>query len=268
MPDPLQLVFVDPKGPARIRKQTPWRALLDDARRAVPEPEPFDPVLPGQSLPAEDRADVFLVLARGAALEEPAVAEALASGVRADGKLALPLVLVAGELRFAFDELEELKAMVTTATPFLGGDEPLEAAVSAGKAFLEMPDLRSTPAVTEGLTTRVRQAFGRVKRAVPAGHLEAQTDRALLEQRRYQQRTFCGEPHLRALLHAGEGRSMLAYLPSSTAMLLPLLQHFPARLIAEALPSTDQYETHPFALRVLALARLVTPVTARGARPA
>ena len=264
MPEPLELVFVDPKSPARIRKKAPWRQILEGARRDPPEPEPSDPVLPGQSLPPEDRADVFLILARGAVSDEEGVIAALSEGVRADGKLAPPLVLVAGEMRFAFDELAALKAMVTTATPFVGGDEPLKAAVDAAKDFLQTPGLLSTPAVTEVLTARIRETFGRSKRALPAGYLEAQTDRALLDQRHYQTRMFTGEPQVRALLHAtGDARPMLTYVPAFAGRLLPLFQRFPARLIAEALPSTDQYETQPLALRVLALARLVTPPARR-----
>ena len=46
-----------------------------------------------------------------------------------------------------------------------------------------------------------------------------------------------------------DGRPMLAYVPASAAKLLPLFQRFPARVIAEALPSTDQFEPQPFALR-------------------
>jgi hypothetical protein len=48
---------------------------------------------------------------------------------------------------------------------------------------------------------------------------------------------------------------MLVYLPESAADALPLYQRFGARLIAEAHVSVDQYESHPFALAALALAR-------------
>ncbi|MEZ4314334.1 MAG: hypothetical protein R3F14_40470 [Polyangiaceae bacterium] len=50
------------------------------------------------------------MLSRGEALGHDGVMAALEGGVRDDGKFAPPLVLVAGELRFAFDELETLKA--------------------------------------------------------------------------------------------------------------------------------------------------------------
>jgi hypothetical protein len=263
MPDALELVYVDPKSPARLRRKAPWRAILDEAMGSPPDSEPSDPPLPEQDIPPEDRRDVFLVLARGAASDEAGVAAAFADALRPDGKLVPPLVLAAGELRFAFDELSALRAMVTTATPFLGGDEPLRAAVDAAKELLGTPDLRATPAAIEALDGRIREAFGRVKRAVPAGYLEAQTDRALLEQRCYQQRMVAGAPHLRCLLHGPDGRPMLTYLTAAAAPHLPLFQRFQGRVVGEVLPVTDQFETHPFALRVMVLARVVTPPPAR-----
>jgi hypothetical protein len=266
MPEPLELVFIDPKSPPRLRKKAAWQRLLEEARAepaCAPDPDPGDPVLPGQRLPTEDRADVFLILARAAPVDEAGAAAAFAEGLREDGKLAPSLVAVAGEIRFRFDELEALKAMVTTATPFLGGDEPLKAAVDAAKEFLTTSGRHGTPAVIETLTARVREAFGRAKRAVPAGYLEAQTDRALLEQRRYKERMFAGDPHLRTLVQPPAGAALLAYVPASAKQLLPLFQRFPARLVAEVLPGADQYETHSFALRVLALARVVAPPGAK-----
>jgi hypothetical protein len=262
MPDTLELVWLDPKSAARIRKRPPWQRLLDEARQGPRDPEPAEPTLPNQDVPADDRREVFLVLARGEVLGSDGVAAALSSGIHADGKFAPPLLLVAGELRFLFDELEVLKAAVSTATPFTGGDEPLKAAVDGAGAFLATPDLLTAPAVAEGLFGRIREAFARVRRAVPAGYFEAQIDRAVLEHRRYQRRLFAGRPHLRALLAGpGDRAPMLVYLPVDTETQLPLYQRFPARLIVAAHLSTDQFEAHPFALEVLALARQIAPAT-------
>ena len=253
----LELLWLDPKHIARIRKRPLWRSIIDDARSGPPD-EPGDPSLPNQDVPPEDRRDMLLILARADAMDSDGMAKALSEAVHDDGKFAPPLVLVAGELRFPFGELETLKATVTTATPFVGGDEPLKAAVDAARDFLAIPGLSPAPAVVEVLTGRVREAFGRVKRAVPAGYLEAQTERALLEQRRYQKRMFHGEPHLRALLHvSGDKAGMLVYLPEALADKLPLYQRFGVRLVAEAHLAVEQYETHGYALEVLALAREV-----------
>ncbi|WP_437668804.1 hypothetical protein [Sorangium sp. So ce131] len=260
MPETLELVWIDPKSTARIRKRPPWQRLVDDAVRDPPAAAPAGPELPGQAVPTEDRHDVFLILARSAATDGHGVAAALSDAVREDGKFAPPLVLVAGELRFPFDELEALKAAVTTATPFAGGDEPLKAAVAAANDFLKTPGLLAAPAVVEGLTDRIRQAFGRVRRAVPPGYLDAQIERALLQHRRYQKRMFAGAPHLRALLQGPSDKApMLVYLPADLATKLPLYQRFRARLIAAAHLSMDQFEPHTFALEALALARQIAP---------
>lgn len=260
MPDTLELVWLDPKSAGRIRQRPPWQRLLDDAREGPRDAEPAEPTLPSQDVPPDDRREVFLVLARAEAIGGDGVAAALSSSIHADGKFAPPLVLVAGELRFLFDELDVLKAAVSTATPFTGGDEPLKAAVDGASAFLETPDLLTAPAVTEGLFGRIREAFARVRRGVPPGYFEVQIDRAVLEHRRYQRRVFAGRPHLRALLAGpGDRAPMLVYLPADTATKLPLYQRFPARLIAAAHLSTDQFEAHPFALEALALARQIPP---------
>ena len=83
-----------------------------------------------------------------------------------------------------------------------------------------------------------------------------ETERALLEQRHYQRRTFQGARHLRALLHpSGDKGAMLTYLPECLSNKLPMFQRFGVRLIAEVYLSVDQYEAYPYALEVLALAR-------------
>lgn len=256
MPEMLELVWIDPKSVARIRKRPPWQRVLDDARQAPPAVAHIDPELPGQTVPTEDRHDVFLIIARAEATDADGVTVALSEAVREDGKFAPPLLLVAGELRLPFDELETLKVAVTTATPFAGGDQPLKAAIDAANDYLQTPGLLTAPAVVESLTDRIRQAFGRVRRAVPSAYLDAQIERALLEHRRYQKRTFGGAPHLRAMVQVpGDKGPMLVYLPADLETKLPLCQRFPARLIAAAHIATDQFEAHPFALAALALAR-------------
>src|SRR5688572_24225698 len=103
------------------------------------------PPLAGEDVPAEDRADVFVILARAAPTDGAGVGLALTQAVREDGKFAPPLVMVAGELSLPFDELAALKATVTTATPFAGGDEALEGALASARDFLQTPGLLAAP---------------------------------------------------------------------------------------------------------------------------
>lgn len=255
----MELCWLDPKSAARIRKKPAWRAALDEGVAAADAPS-----LPGQKAAADDRRDVLAILARAASMTAEEVDETVSGAVRDDGKFAPPLLITSGELRLPFDETEALKGMVTTATPFAGGDEPLDAAVRAAEDFLKTPGLPTAPPVVEALAGRIRDAFARVKRAVPPSYLDTQTERALLLQRRYQKRCFDGDPQIRALLQGpSDGAAMLAYLPEETAKHLPLFQRFPARVIAEGHLTADQYETQPFALRIVALAREIPPPPAK-----
>jgi hypothetical protein len=91
---------------------------------------------------------------------------------------------------------------------------------------------------------------------LPVKFLDAHLERVLLEQRRYQKRTVFGAPMLRGLFTpAGSSAALPAYLPESVADKLPLVVQMKVRLIAEATASQDQYESHPQALRVVALGR-------------
>ena len=253
----LELLWLDPEHLARVRRWPAWRRILDEARSHA-SADPGVPVLPNQDVSPADRRDLLLILARAEATDSDGVATALSSSVHEDGKFVPPLVLVAGELRFSFDEIDALKATATSAVPFASGDDGLRAAVDAARDFLALSDLSPAPAVVEAMTSRIRDAFGRVKRAVPPDYLEAQVERALLEQRRYQRRTFRGEPQLRALLHPdGERGALLVYLPVAVCDALPLYPRFGVRLVADAHLAVDQYESYAFALAALAVAREV-----------
>src|SRR5262249_20626722 len=149
--------------------------------------------------------------------------------LREDGRFFGPLVLLAGELSTPFDEIEALKATVTTVTPLIGKDENLAASVEVAKDFLKLPGLSSSPAVAEGLTNRVRDAWNQGKRAVQPGYLDAQTERALVEQRAYQHRKVLGGKRQRALFHftppAGSSSNqqpVVTYLAETVADKLPI----------------------------------------------
>jgi hypothetical protein len=251
------LVWFDPESVPRIRRRPPWRQILDELSEGAPDAELDDAALAAEPEAVEDRREVFEILARGEPLEAQAMNEALSEAVRADGKFVAPLVLLEGELVFAFDELSALKATVATVTPLSAGDENLKSALAAAGELLRIPDPIAAPAVPEGLVTRIKDAFAQAKRVVPAGYVEAQTDRALLEKRAYQRRSVFGASHLRALLQlTGGAPPVPSYLPGGVAEQLPMFQRFRARLIAELHLPVDQNEAHPAALKVLALARV------------
>jgi hypothetical protein len=259
MRDPLELLWIDPPSTARIRRKPEWQRLLDEAR---PRRKASDllPVLENQEAAAEDRADVMEILVHAQESDGAAVRAAVAAGARGGGKFAPPLLVVEGELRLAFDGLETLKGLAANALPFAADDEALKAVVAAAIEYVRLPGLLATPSTLEALARRIREAFTRSPRGVPAEFLDTQTERALLEHRRYQTRVFHGTPHLRILLHA-EGSSLLVFAPVDIAMSLPLRQHFSARLVVEGHVFADQYDPQPFALQLLAVARRVTLAT-------
>jgi hypothetical protein len=256
--EPRLLVWFDADSVPRIRRKGPWREVLLALEQRPFDDELDDPALSEKPVEVEDRREIFEILARGEALDGQRLNEALGAAVRSDGKFIAPLVLLEGDLAFPFDELAALRATVGAATPFAASDENLKGALAVAAELLKVPDLVAAPAVPEGLSARIRDAFTQPKRAVPAAYLETQIERALLERRHYQRRDVFGAAHLRALLHlSGATLPAPVYLPATVARRLPMFQRFKARLIAELHMTEDQNETHPAALRALALARVM-----------
>ena len=206
----------------------------------------------------KDRRDVFNVLVEAEPIGEGGLDDVIARAVGPMGALRPPLVLVVGELQFPFDELETLKATVAAVSPLAAGDKKIKEIVDTVNELLKTPWLEGSSGVAEGLTSRVRDAFTQSSgRLLQAGYLEAHTERRLLEQRHYQRRTVLGQRWIRGLLTlSGATASIPTYLPDDLATLLPMFRRFKARLIAEVHLQQDQYESHPLALRTVALARV------------
>jgi hypothetical protein len=160
-------------------------------------------------------------------------------------------------MELPFDELEALKAAMSTASPLVTPpDEGLRSAVQCAKDFVQTPGLSAAPAVSEGLTRRIREAFVKEK-TMPSDYLDTQMDRVLSMGRHYQKRTVLGGKYLRCLLWPpGEEQAVLGYLPEEVGSKLPMWKRFPARLIAEVHPAQDEHEAPAHAVRVLAVARV------------
>jgi hypothetical protein len=258
----LQILWFDPESAPRFRRQPAWQKILDDLEKKPLDKEHEDPALAREPAEIEDRREVFEILVRGSATDAEGMDEALAGAIRNDGKLVPPLRILAGDLIFPFDEVEALKTTIAAVSPFVGQDEGLRASIANAQEFLKA-DLRSAPAVAEGLQAKVAEAWAQGKRPTPPGYLESTTERALLEGRCYQRRKLLGGKHLRALAQAAGSQARIpAYLPETLADQLPLYQSFRVRAIVEVHPQLDQYENQPLGLRVLALAR-VAPAARR-----
>lgn len=254
----LQLLWYDADSVARIRRVPAWKNVFEEFERS-PRSRDLE-IVDGAREPweAEDRQEIFEVLSMATPTDGKGVEEALDGAVGERGKFTPPIVLLAGELDQQFDELEALKAAMSTATPLVTpADEQLRVSVAVAKEFVQVPGLVATPAVCEGLTTRIRDAFVREKKSLPSDYLDQQIERGLLTNRSYQKRDVFGGTHLRCLICLpGEKVPIVGYLPADVAKKLPMWKRFRARLIVEVHAAQDQYESAPRAVMVLALARV------------
>jgi hypothetical protein len=259
--DIVHLVWYHADSVARICKVPVWRAILRDMEQSPPDDELDDPAPNRDPIEIEDMRDIFEILTKAASEDVTEVTDELASAVRPGNKFVPPLLLLAGELSFPFDERETLKAAVAIASPLATTDEAFKLAVKEAKEFLAGGSDQICPApLAEGHTTRIRETFQRSRRSVPADTLDMQMERALLEGRHYQKRQVLGMNAIRALIHTTTGQSSVkpapVYIPEEIAKKLPLYQRFRARIIVELYFQEDQYESHPAALKALAIGRM------------
>jgi hypothetical protein len=245
--EPLDLVWFEAALAPRLRANHAWRALVDGLELIASDD--------GAEGAAEDRREVFRVMASADALQVSALPSALAAAIAPDGQLDPPLVLIAGEATLPFDAAELLRVTLQACKPVAPTDKAFADVVATVTGMADAAAM--SDAVAHGLTWRLREAFQQVKHTLPQRYLESTAERALLEGRRYQHREVFGGPHLRVLVHAASGDPIPAYLPVGTASRLPLFPRFRARLMAEVHAQVDHEEAHPCALRVLAVARVV-----------
>jgi hypothetical protein len=252
-----ELLWFHPKAAPRVLRHAEFRRIVEDDRARRDRSGTRDLLLPAATSP-EDRADVLAVLSRGDPVEHAAVDAAVAAGSSSDGHFSPPGLLLSGELTIALDELERLRGLAANATAFAAGDETLRAAIDATHEYTTMPGLIPTPFALEMQGRRLREAFASKPRGVPADFLDTETERALLEQRRYQTCSFLGEPHLRAVLALRNAtKPLLARLPAEVSPWLPLQIRLSVRALVEVHLNTDQYDRQPLTLQILGLARRV-----------
>lgn len=259
--DILHLIWYHAGSVARICKVPVWRAILDDIAPTRPDEELDDPVSDRDPVEIENTRDISAILTQAASEDLAEVMDELAAAVRPGNKFVPPLLLLSGDLSFPFDERETLRTAVTIATPLATTDEAFKNAVKEAQEFLASGEDQSCPPpLVEVYTMRIRETFQRSRRTVPADTLDLQMERALLEGRHYQKRQVFGMNAIRALLHTTTGQGSVipapVYIPDDIAKKLPLYQRFRARIIVELYFQEDQYESHPAALKALAIGRV------------
>jgi hypothetical protein len=236
-----KLLWHDPDRIAHLKHVAPW----DEVLASTP---PSKSALDGAQRGAME------CLRRG----EPASAaliEAILAEAAREESFESPVVVSAGELALSFDELSTLRATITAVIPFTR-DDALRDAVSRGRELLGLSWLESGAGVAEELIGALREAFEAAAVDVPPDYLAAQTERVLVQDRCYRYRTLWGRHWVRAAFTPGGARAGVpTYIPEAAVNDLPMFGRFRARILAEIDVREDQYETHPLALRVIALAR-------------
>jgi hypothetical protein len=252
--DVVDLLWFDPASAARIR--TAFSAIVDELE--------FEPIDPKHDLPMDDpnasrdRHDVFGVLTRATTTDGRGLSRCMLDSVSETGRFTPPVVALAGEIRFPFDEVELLSAMIAAISPLATPEnKKLEEALGAAKEVMKTPMLQA-PSNVDAVASELRDALRQTKRAATSTQLDAFIERILLEQRKYQKRAVFGDEQIRALfVPAGESIPIPTYMPANLATKLPLVLRMKARVLAEAHAQQDQYESHAHALRVISLGRIV-----------
>lgn len=259
----LELLWFDPAYLPQIRRKPEWKEILTLARTRTFADDPPPDAPPEKRQDARDRKEVFTLLARGAPMDMRSLEETMDEAVNEDGCFVPPLVLVAGELTFPFDEVETLKATIAAVTPLIGEDKRLQLTVETAQKLLQTPWIAGASELAETQTSRIREAFAMGNRTVPATYLEHHTEKMLLHQRAYQKRTLLGAEHMRADLVFG-GRAVPAYLPESMSRNLPGLRSWGARIVAEGRRRVDARDAAEVTLRVGAVATVMTTSKGKG----
>jgi hypothetical protein len=266
----LEVIWAAPELAPKLRAHAPWRPLFEAEGRDHPAPgddrsngekrtnQAKEPSSSKGAAGAADADRATLATVLGRATPTTDVESAMWSSANAEGVLGASLVLVAGELELMFDEVRTLEATVAAASPLASAEKRLKETIDSNAELAKSP-LATAPGLAAGLTQRIREAWSKANRSLPADALDTSARAILLDQRAYQRRPLWGASFVRALLAGGESARVPVYLPDEVGGQLPLVHRLHVRAIAEALPQQDPSEAHPVALRVLALARVVSP---------
>jgi hypothetical protein len=209
---------------------------------------------PHQEPPRDERSDVLRVLSFGQPAEAAEIHRALAESLDELDELDPPIVLVAGELRPTFDEVEVLRATLAVVKQVAGGDKKVLASLAVGQEALAAP-VAPRSETTLGIVRQIEHAASSL--SLPPRYVSAEVERVLIEGRKYKRRTLLGADRVRAELTPRSGEAMPLYLPESAATSLPLLAAFPVLALCEVIPREDLTEAHDEALLACALGRVV-----------
>jgi hypothetical protein len=248
----VSLLCFDANVVPRLRRAKRFASALDPKARpkraqGVDEPQ--------KALAPDERGEVLRVLSFGQPADPAEIHRALTDCLEDLDDLDPPLLLVAGELRPTFDEVEVLRVTAQVAQQVAGGDKKVLGAIAVGQEALAAP-IAPRPETTLGFVRQIELAAGGL--SLPPRYVPAEVERVLVEGRKYKRRTVLGAPRLRAdLVLTKGGEAMPLYLPDTAATSLPLLLAFPVVALCEIIPREDLAEAQDEALLASALARVL-----------
>lgn len=255
--DVLQVLWYEPGAVVRIRDEFKSRGASGPRPGA---PQLFSPGAfhssGGRALSDKEREEreVLKALSEVSPMTNAEIDSRMREAVDSSGGFVAPLVCIGGELAFPFDEVAVLRATLACVQPFTALDPRLAETAKTAESLVSSSWGKGSGGAAETMTGRLREAFSQTARTLPAGYLDAHTERVLIEAREFQVRDVFGMKCTRTLASVG---ALPAYIPESAVQLLPLGRALRVRLIGEAHPPQDPFETATKSLRVVALARVL-----------
>lgn len=255
----VELLAVDRPDMDRVRSS---KHLVEKASdELVDEWKSNEP--PAQAtLETKDRAAAHRALVRATPMVQDELEVALGAALD-DTSGSYPVVLVAGELTIGLDPQDVLRALRGYASAWSTPQdkrlaEALELVDTVLAAPIVMPDAVqiARARLDEALRASGRPALREVEPVI---------DRTLLERRSFTRRNVFGDGRVLAHLD-GSATPLPVYLNDTLSRELPLMKKFLARLLVEVRPQQDASETHPLALRAIALGRIIAPPRRSSAR--
>jgi hypothetical protein len=248
----VSLVDFDPAIVPRLRRMKRFAAALQPRVRTKRAQSADTP----HQEPRDERSEVLRALSFARPDDAAEVRRALADSLDDPDELDRPLVLVTGELRPTFDELETLGATVAVVKQVAGADKKVLASLALGESALSAP-IAPPPKTALGLARQIEQAASSLQ--LPPRYVSIEAERVLLEGRKYKRRTILGAPRVLAELQLpnGGGAPMTMYLSDAAATSLPLLVAFSAIALCEVIAREDFAETQEEALLAVAFGRVL-----------
>lgn len=256
--DPIVLVYLDRASLPRIARKPAWQKILDAMDDEPIDPEADDPALSSDPSEIQDQAQVYAILKQGQPLAMQAAQTALETAAAKGGRFAPPIEMFEGDVEPMFDELEQLRSLISVMTPLVKGQEKLERALTDANQWLQTAGAVNMAPMARRQRSELRAAWQSAKPAMPFDEIHALVVRGMLEDRKYQKARVLGGEHLCARFFVwGNDEPQLVYIPAEAAPFLPLSQRFFTRTIAAIHFAQDDQETSSMAWRCLALGHIV-----------